>query len=264
MKTRIAFIFCALCALVPSLAKAQGTVNDLETELRGRITVEGDWKISKGLHLSLEAEGRFTDNFSSFSRAQTGLGISYKLNKNLKIGGGYLFMENKNSSAEWKTRHRLYLDAAYGFRSGDWRFSLKERLQMTHRDGVNAYQTTPNALALKSRFKVQYKGMAALDPYAFVEARLNLNAPACSATWNGSSYSDYSFLGYTDTYFNRLRGGIGLEWKADKKNSFDFYFMTDYCYDKEIDTNKEGTKLKSLVYEQTLAPTIGVAYKFSF
>ena len=55
MKTRIAFILCALGASVPFLAKAQGTVNDLETELRGRITVEGDWKISKGLHLYMEA-----------------------------------------------------------------------------------------------------------------------------------------------------------------------------------------------------------------
>lgn len=271
MKTRITFIFCALCAFVPSLAKAQGTVNDLETELRGRITVEGDWKISKGLHLSLEAEGRFTDNFSSFSRAQTGLGISYKLNKNFKIGGGYLFMENKNSSAEWKTRHRLYLDAAYGFKSGDWRFSVKERIQYTHKDVNNAYQKTPNLLASKTRFKASYNGFGDFKPYALLEARLVLNDPAVtySSSRKYDEEDDYYYwpvsdINYTDTYLNRFRGGLGVEYKLDKKNSIDIYGLLDYCYDKEIDTNKKGTKLKSLTWNRTLAPTVGVTYKFSF
>ncbi|MCR4570635.1 MAG: DUF2490 domain-containing protein [Bacteroidales bacterium] len=264
MKTRILILISSLCALLPFVSRAQGTVNDLETDFRGRVTLEADYKLSKGFHLNAEAEGRFSDNFSSFGRYHAGLGLSYKVSPWLKLGGGYLFIQNQNSSGEFKPRHRVYGDATLSHKSGYWRFSLKERLQLTHRDGVNSYQTTPNALALKSRFKVQYKGFTSVEPYAFLEARIYLNAPACSATWSGSAYSDYSFLGYTDTYFNRFRGGLGVEWKLDKKNAFDFYFMTDYCYDKEIDTNKEGTKLKSLVYEQTLAPTIGVGYKFSF
>jgi len=264
MKTRITFILSALCALLPVLAKAQGTVNDLENDVRGRLTLETDYKLAKGLHLGVEAEARFEDNFATFGRYQLGTGVTYKVSPWLKLGVGYLFIENKNSSNEWEPRHRGYFDATGSLRSGYWRFSLKERLQLTHRDDVNAYQTTPNALSLKSRAKVQYKGLGSVEPYAFLEARIYLNAPACTATWDGSSYTSYAFNGYTDTYFNRFRGGAGIEWKLNKKNSFDFYLMADYCYDKEIDTNKEGTKLKSLTYDQTFAVTTGVGYKFSF
>ena len=42
------------------------------------------------------------------------------------------------------------------------------------------------------------------------------------------------------------------------------YGLLDYCYDKNIDTNKTGTRLKSLTYDQKLRPTLGVGYKFSF
>ena len=92
------------------------------------------------------------------------------------------------------------------------------------------------------------------------------NDPACTATYNTAtaSYSNYSFTGYTDTYVNRLRGGLGLEWKLNQHNALEFYGLLDYCYDKNIDTNKTGTRLKSLTYDQKLRPTLGVGYKFSF
>ena len=271
MKYKI-LIFGVLCAMVPFAAKAQGEVSDLESEFRGRISVEGDKKISKGIHLTAEAEGRFTDDFSSFSRAQAGLGLNWKLNKNFKLGGGYLFMENKNSSNEWKPRHRLYLDAVYSFKSGDWRFALKERVQYTHKEVGNVNQNNPNSVASKTRFKVSYNGFRGVKPYALAEARLVLNDPAITYK-SAQSYDDdggYYYwpvtdeVRYSDTYLNRVRGGLGIELKLNKKNAIDVYGLLDYCYDKDIDTNKKGTKLKSLTWDQTLAGTIGVAYKFSF
>ena len=132
-------------------------------------------------------------------------------------------IEKKNSSGVWKTNHRFYVDGNLSFKSGDWRFGIKERVQFTHKDVNNVYQNTRSWLHV------------------------------------GSNPTPY-----TDTYMNRFRGGLGLEWKINKKNSLDFYGLTDYCYDKNIDTNKKGTKLKSLTYDRTLALTAGVAYKFSF
>ena len=113
---------------------------------------------------------------------------------------------------------------------------------------------------------MSFKASSALTPYGYIEFRNVLNDPACSATWNtaNQSYSDYSFEGYNDAYLNRVRGSLGVDWKLDKRNSIDFYLLGDYCYDKNIDTNAEGTKLKSLTYDRTFKGWLGIGYKFSF
>lgn len=130
----------------------------------------------------------------------------------------------------------------------------------------NAYQDTPNALALKSRLKVAYKGFFNITPYGYVELRNVFNDPSCSAKWDetSQSYSDYSFNGYKDIYVNRVRGSLGLEWKLNKQHALDFYVLGDYCYDKNIDTNSKGTTLKSLTYDQCFNMAFCVGYQFSF
>lgn len=256
-----------LLALLPPLASAQGTLNDLEQNFGGRIGLTLDKKLAKGLHLSIDGEARFSDNFQTFGRYQAGIDLSYKINPTFKVGGGYIFIEKlTNSTKVWKPRHRFYLDGTATLHAGDWRFSLKERLQLTHRDVNNPYQNNPNSLALKSRLKAAYKGFLHVEPYAYAELRNVFNDPRCSATWNtvSQSYSDYDFLGYSDAYANRLRGALGLEYKVNRQHSFDFYVLTDYCRDKNIDTNAEGTKLKSLTYDQAFNVNLGIAYKFKF
>ena len=258
--------FCLLAALIPTVGFAQGTVNDLETDLGARIGVTLNKKIVKGLHVTAEGEARLSDNFSSLGRYQAGLGVTYKISPVVKVGAGYLFIEKLNSSSAWKPRHRFYADASATLKAGDWRFSLKERLQLTHRDVNNAYQDNPNSLMLKSRFKVSYKGFKGVTPYGYAEVRNVFNDPACSAIWSTTSeaYSEYSFKGYTDAYINRVRGSLGVEWKMNKHHALDFYLLGDYGYEKDIDTDSKGTELRSLTYDQTFKTAFCIGYQFSF
>ena len=257
--------FSALLAVSVSFAAgAQGTANELENDFGGRLSVGLDKKIAKGVHVEAEAEVRLSDNFSNLGRYQAGAGLSWKVNDYLKIGGGYLFIQNKNSEGTWKPRHRVYVDATGTLKAGDWRFSLKERLQLTHSDVNNPYQNTPNSLTLKSRVKVAYKGFSAITPYGYIELRNVFNDPSENATWTGSSYSDYSFNGYSCGYLNRVRGSLGAEWKLSKQNALDIFLLGDYCYNKDIDTNAKGTKLKSLTYDRAFNLGLGIGYTFSF
>lgn len=256
----------ALAAFSPA-ASAQGNTNDLTSELRTRTSLEADWKITKGLHLSAGYELRTEDNLGSIDRHQAELGLSYKVNKWLKTGVSYTFMYHNRGANGWTPRHRLSADVTFGWKTGDWRFSLKEQLRFTHKtESMNYCQEVRNPLMLKSRAKVQYKGFSRIEPYAYFEVRNIFNDPSCSATWSTSSqaYSNYSFGGYNDAYINRLRGALGLEWSVSKHSSIDFYAMLDYCYDKNIDVDKSYTYLKSLTWDQSLHGIIGVAYKFSF
>ena len=265
MRKRLTLL-CVLIAAIPGITRAQGTTNELESDFGARVSVTADKRIVKGLHLTLDGEARVSDNFGDFGRYQFGTGLTYKISPFLKVGAGYIFIEKKNSDGKWNPRHRVYGDATFSLASGFWKFSLKERFQFTHRDDGNPYQNTPNLFGLKSRFKVAYSATSSLTPYGYVELRNVFNDPACAATWNTTSqtYSDYSFLGYTHAYFNRVRGALGVDWKLNKTHSFDFFVLTDYCRDKNIDTNKKGTKLKSLTYDQTLRASIGIGYTFSF
>lgn len=266
----------ALAVLFPALVRAQGTETDEGTDVRARVSAGVDKKISKGFHVYGEFEGRFKNNIQQINDLRLSVGTTYKFGDFLKAGAGYTFIDNLSGSGDWEPRHRLHADLTGSVRAGFWRIALRERIQLTHKAyDLNPYQEARNALALKSRLKVSWKGSRRLEPYGYVELRNCFNDPAFTATYNtaSASYSHVSFNGYKDMYFNRFRGALGLEWKPSKSHSFDFYFLCDRYRDKDIDTNREGSNnwiengglvLKSLTYKTGTNLSACVAYTFSF
>lgn len=267
-------ITCQL--LLPNQAKAQTDV-DLDPEIGGRLSFTLDKKITRGLHLSLEEEVRFDNNFSSFDRFHTTIALSYKVNDNLKLGLGYAMINPYSSSnnAFKNSRHRLMLDVTGGIRLGNWRLSLKERFQATYRSGeMNLYQNPRTALILKSRLKLQYKGMRRLEPYASFELRNTLNAPVIVAYYNGTNYITDTYTtegdagwfldGFSNIFVNRLRGSIGAEYRLTKRSRLDIAIMADYVMDNVVDANSEGTILKTYTHETGFVAWLAAGYRYSF
>ena len=160
MKIRIIIL---LGLFFPVLASAQTDVA-LDPEFGGRISVSVDKRITRGLHVSLEEEVRFDQNFGSLDRLQTTLGLNYKVNEFIKLGVGYALINGYSSTnqAFKNMRHRFMVDVKGTLKVADWNFSLKERLQLTHRTGdYNIYQNPANALMLKSRLMAKYRGFGA-------------------------------------------------------------------------------------------------------
>ena len=259
----------------PSL-KAQTDV-DLDPEFGGRLSVSVDKKLARGLHVSLEEEIRMDNNFGSFDRFHTTLGLSYKVNDYLKLGVGYAMINPYSSSNSTfkSSRHRLMLDATGSLRFGDWRLSLRERFQATYRSGdMNEYQNPRTALTLKSRLKLSYKGLRRLEPYAYIELRNTLNAPVISASYDGTNYltsalSQYGEAGWfidswSGVYVNRVRGSVGFDYRLSKASSIDVSLMADRIMDKVVDANAEGTKLKSYTRETGFVGWINIGYSYSF
>lgn len=259
----------------PSL-KAQTDV-DLDPEFGGRLSVSVDKKLARGLHISLEEEVRMDNNFGSFDRFHTTLGLSYKVNDYLKLGVGYAMINPYSSSdgAFKSSRHRLMLDATGSLRFGDWRLSLRERFQATYRSGdMNEYQNPRTALTLKSRLKLSYKGLRRLEPYAYIELRNTLNAPVISASYDGTNYltsalSQYGEAGWfidswSGVYVNRVRGSVGFDYRLSKASSIDVSLMADRIVDKVVDANAEGTKLKSYTRETGFVGWVNIGYSYSF
>lgn len=261
----------------PFMAFSQTDVA-LDPEFGGRVSVTVDKRIIQGLHISLEEEARFDNNFSGFDRLQTTLALSYKVHPNIKLGLGYALINGYGSSSESfkNPRHRFIAEVTGTIHYGYWNFSLKERFQVTRRTGdFNVYQNPQNALTLKSRLKAQYKGFGKVQPYAYFEVRNYLNAPVIAAAYDGSVYvtlDDYSeegeagwFLtGFNGGYVNRLRGSLGVDIRLDKRSTLNLYFLGDYLMDKVVDANAEGTKLKSYTKETGFRGWIGAGYEFAF
>lgn len=256
--------------------KAQTDV-DLDPEVGGRLSVSVDKKLARGLHVSLEEEIRMDNNFGSFDRFHTTLGLNYKVNDYLKLGVGYAMINpySSSNSAFKGSRHRLMLDATGSLRFGDWRLSLRERFQATYRSGdMNEYQNPRTALTLKSRLKLSYKGLRRIEPYAYVELRNTLNAPVISASYDGTNYltgalSQYGDAGWfidswTGVYVNRVRGSVGFDYRLSKASSIDVSLMADRIMDKVVDANAEGTKLKSYTRETGFVGWINIGYSYSF
>ncbi len=217
------------------------------------------------------------NNFGSFDRFHTTLGLSYKVNDYLKLGVGYAMINpySSSNSASKSSRHRLMLDATGSLRFGDWRLSLRERFQATYRSGdMNEYQNPRTALTLKSRLKLSYKGLRRLEPYAYIELRNTLNAPVISASYDGTNYltsalSQYGEAGWfidswSGVYVNRVRGSVGFDYRLSKASSIDVSLMADRIMDKVVDANAEGTKLKSYTRETGFVGWINIGYSYSF
>ena len=252
--------------LITATAKGQAaTLTDYD--FRSRTSIGMDWKISNGLHLDAGYELRTADKFSRIERNQFSIGVRYSPIRYLGIGAGYYFIGHYNNEMVLKPKHRLYFDLTGSYKFEGWKLSLRERIQMTHKSyDFNEYQQTPDLVELKSKLKLAYKGFIHLEPYIYVELRNCFNGPSFNADYDETSgkYTNYEFIGYSDAYVNRLRGAIGVEWKINANHSIDFKIMSDWCKDKVIDTNAEGTKLKSYSWMRALNTSLAIGHVFSF
>lgn len=258
----------ALTLLLPLAAAAQST-----TEGGARASAGVEVKIRKGLHLSVEEEVRLEGAFKSLDRFQTNVELEYKPVKWMKLGLGYSLINPYGyTNLSFKNpRHRVFFDAGAHYNYYGFSFSIKERLQMTHRTGTfNTYQTTPNKLELKSRVGVEYKGWTYFEPGVFFEMRTAFNDPwgVVDGTMHykddGTTYYNYTHTGYTHVYNNRYRGIFRTDIKLSSHHVLQPYALVDYITDYVIDTNSEGTRLFQAEYDDHFKISIGISYTFKF
>ena len=276
-------ILIPLLALVPFCASAQ-TTYDEGTSFGARATVEADAKVANGLHILAHEEARYYSDSEDIMRFYTGIGLEYKVLPFLKVGAEYELINRYKYDEDllanaWSVRHRGNFFLTGTWKPPWWQFGIKETLRLTHRpDDFNYLQAPRNALALKSKVSVKYRGWENIIPHAAFELRNTLNDAAYSGTYNPSAekskdkYTDEEFLGYTHAYVNRYRLQLGVTVKFNKHHELDFYLLGDHYKDKAIDTNREGASsweknrlvLKSIDWYPGNMISAGVGYKWSF
>ena len=276
-------ILLTLLALVPFSAFAQATY-DNGLSFGARATVEADAKLMSGLHLLAHEEYRYYSNTDDVMRFYTGIGLEYKVLPFLKVGAEYEWIKRFKYDDEalanvWSTRHRGNFFVTGTWKTPWWQFGVKETLRLTNRpDDLNTLQAPRNALALKSKVSVKYRGWEKVVPFAAFELRNTLNDVSYSGTYNASAeknkdiYTNEEFLGYKHAYINRYRLQLGVTVTFSKRHELDFYLLGDHYRDKKVDTNREGSDsyvknglvLKSIDWYTGNMISAGVGYKWSF
>ena len=249
------------------------TDGDVKTETGARLGAAVEYSlIPRTLDLTLEERIYIDDDFSHLKRSYTTLGVDYKLLPWLKAGLGYSFIANNSSS--WEIRHRVAFYLTESFKYDRWKFSFREKIQMTHLDDVNIYQDPRNALALKLRAKVSYDLPSShFSPFFSAEPRFAINGvdpgefvyETEKGRWTNPNPS------YTHFFFNRLRLNLGTSYKTRRKNTIDCFIVADLNYDLDIDFNAKGNQKKDDVtgqYEPYLINQdsyfIGLGLKYNF
>lgn len=256
-------VLSLLMLLYAGMASAQ-TVTQSDTsstDLTTRVGFELEKPIGRFWSLLWEEEARFKSNSSTFDRIYSGLTSYYGLSEYFKVGAGYTLMAiwhdgKKKSLYEkyWDYRHRANVDLAASYTYMQWKFSLRERMQMTVRtDEINTAEKTNPTYILRSKLGAEYSFFnKPLKPYLTVEFCNTLNTP---------DYVD-------ENYINSIRNQIGLKWKLDRRSSLDFYYRFDINTNKDVEIDykkdKETIKGVAITNEKEYTHILGVVYKFDW
>ncbi|MDD3077969.1 MAG: DUF2490 domain-containing protein [Paludibacter sp.] len=235
--------FVAILFLFPVFVTAQ-------SESYGTWTSVSYEKDLKKLDIEAETELRTIYMVSLIDRWSLGISADYKLNKYLKVGAGYQFM----NSLEYKTddngllisnfyvknyfiRNRFNLSGTGKYKLDDFSFSLRERVQVTTKeerertDGtIDDYKVNP-AWVWRNRFQLSY------------------NIPHCKITPSASVESFYQLNNPDGNTFDNMRYILSFEYKINKHNYVELYGVVN----SELDSDDASGKY-----------ILGASYKFSY
>lgn len=208
-----------LSAAAQTLPLTESSTSDVQGRFRAGLTVP----IGKSVNVQWSEQLRLGDNFGSVEKVVSSLGVDYKPLSFLKLGAEYCFVNEHDAVEGWDIRHRLNLDVAGSYRAGRVKLSLRERVRLRFRsDSVNRFEKPDPFVTLRSRVKAAYDiRHSRWEPYAYAELYVTLNAPAPVGNFKTDAFSH-------DNYINRVRLAVGTEYKIDKRNRLDFYYMVHF------------------------------------
>ncbi len=240
MKRIIGIVFVVLCVLrvqaVSVKSDTTTSVQSVETRVEAAFTKKLPYHLSVGIEENIAARVYETDKTAYFRRSSTTVWLGYAPIEYVKLEAGYalrLLGDKGWSDPNEFIRHRAFLSVAGKYKVGNWRLSLRERIEMNCRtDSVNRYETNPIALRLRHRFHVGYfiPGKP-VQVFANVELINTLNRP--------TQYLNYYIKDeHFGQYLSDARFQIGTRWRINRRNTLSLSYRFDYNYDRDLNITK--------------------------
>jgi hypothetical protein len=170
--------------------------------------------VSKKLTLNFDQELRFRNNLTRLNLLYTNVGVTYKINKSVRIAGVYRFIAKYKDDDLWGFRHRLYADLILKHRPGRFAFVYRSRMQWEWRGAgySSEYGRVPE-IYWRNLFKASYKLNDLVSPYLGTELRVQLQNPRIPYH-NG--FDRTRFMGGIDIQLNKI-STLGIYYLLQKE-----------------------------------------------
>ncbi len=191
------FLFISFFALA---AKAQ--VND--AGLWTSVNLEKE--ITKKLSVSLSEEVRMNENISEVGTIFTDFGINYKVNKYIRLGAYYRYINKRQVDDSYSERHRYYFDLTLRGKYRLFTLSFRTRFQSQYADiysspeGKTAENYSRNKLSLKYDLNKKIGFFASYEIYTPLRS-------------------------YDQVFKDNTRYNFGLEYSFNKMHSIDLSYL---------------------------------------
>jgi hypothetical protein len=203
---KIFFSFFLICFRHCVIAQ----IND--AQLWENITVEKN--ITQKISTRIVQQARFTENVSLPSFNYFDIGINYKINKHIHATLAYVWVEKRQLTDFWSTRHQAY--ACITFRKKINKFLLSDRQMFLWQ--VKDYYTSDFGYVpdyyLRNKFTIRYDKYFKVAPYLAEEIYYRTYGPD----------DPYQF------HFNRLRCFAGIFYRPNLINEFEAYYLIEHHF----------------------------------
>jgi len=154
------------------------------------------------LSISL-AEG-FRIHEGSASQTYTELGLQYKVNKYLRFGAGYRFIQKPLLFSIYEYDHRFSFDATLSYKAGHIQFGFRPRYQ--HRvNGISGDDGSRSKTYSRNKFSVEYS----------VSKQIGIEL----------NYEFFMRLASGDNFIDQNRYSIQGSYTIDKTHKFSLFYM---------------------------------------
>lgn len=181
-----------------------------DAEARGHFSLET--RLSRKWTIHLDQQYRFGDNISRLTRASADLGLTYKVNKHVKLMGDYYYLHRPKENGSYNTRH--WFSGAVTLR-GDirrWRFVYRNMVQFRN-GNVNSEKASQTKIYDRNKLSIRYEANKRLTFYTAGEAYIPLNNPQVQG-------------------IDRSRHFLGLLINTFRNQQLEFYFMLQQEWQK--------------------------------
>lgn len=188
------------------------------------------YDIFNNLRADISQEVRTASNASEVDQYFTDLGLNYKLNKFVSIGGYYRYIRKRETKNDFFTRNRFYGEVDLSYSLDRFDFSYRFRIQRQINKYADDVEEKAPRLYNRHKFEIDY------------------NIPGIKLT-PSISYEKFFRLKYITSYFSDSeRYGIGLNYKFNKRHQASVGFLID----KDLHPNVDYRHVLTFSYRYSL------------
>ena len=203
---------CLTCALTVSfnlliVSMAHAQQNDFQFWPSASLALE----LSKKAKLHLEEEIRFKENYTQLARQINDLGISIKLNKNVRSALYYRVEADWKNPDNYRWRQGFYADLLFRYTPGRFLLGYRTRFQSARIEFNEKQVQLLGKLVNRHKFKVAY----------------NIRGISFTPFAEGELFFQFDRQQYT---MSDLRVWIGLDYTPGKTHEFSLKYGFDKDY----------------------------------